>query len=180
MPSGAMAPSSWSSSTEASDAPSFALTYASSSVLDDAALLVLGASVLAMSSLGLLASRVHSCPCLLRLYGVLAMLVTLGLVAFVTTLAVLGVKGISDLSFLETNWHYVKQVYPLSKDDFLRLLRNHWSKLLIAGSLLAAVQLLVLTATCTLRRALLGASGKEKATVSERAGLITNSDDDLD
>ena len=154
---------------------------ADGSVHADAALLVLGASVLAMSSLGLLASRVHSCPCLLRLYGVLAMLVTLALVAFVGGLALLGVKGISDLSFLEANWHYVHQVYPLSKEDFLRLLRNHWSKLLIAGSLLAAVQLLVLTATCTLRRALLGVGGgKEKASASERAGLITNSDDDLD
>lgn len=154
---------------------------ADGSVHADAALLVLGASVLAMSSLGLLASRVHSCPCLLRLYGLLAMLITLALIAFVGGLALLGVKGISDLSLLDANWHYVHQVYPLSKEDFQRLLRNHWSKLLISGSLLATVQLLVLTATCTLRRALLGAGGgKEKASASERAGLITNSDDDLD
>ena len=153
---------------------------ADGSVHADAALLVLGASVLAMSSLGLLASRAGaSCPCLLRLYGVLAMLTTAGLVSFVGGLSFLGVKGISDSSFLESNWHYVRQVYPLSKEAFTQLLRNHWSKLLIAGSLLTIVQLLVLTATCVLRRALLrgGGGGKERATASERAGLIADADE---
>ena len=148
---------------------------AEGSVHADAVLLVLGASVLALSSLGLLASRLHS-RCLLRLYELLALLVTLGLVAFVVVLSLLGVKGISDSSFLEENWHFVRDIYPLAKEDFLRLLGNHWSKLMIAASLLSIVQLIVLAATCTLRRAVLAPGGKERATASERAGLISDGD----
>ena len=148
---------------------------AEGSVHADAVLLVLGASVLALSSLGLLASRLHS-RCLLRLYELLALLVTLGLVAFVVMLSLLGVKGISDSSFLEENWHFVREIYPLAKEDFLRLLGNHWSKLMIAASLLSVVQFIVLAATCTLRRAVLATGGKERATASERAGLISEGD----
>jgi hypothetical protein len=65
----------------------------------DTALLVLGGAVLAMSALGLLASRLHS-RCLLRLYGGFALAVTVGLLAFVGVLSFVGVKGLSDSAFL--------------------------------------------------------------------------------
>lgn len=145
----------------------------------DTALLVLGGAVLAMSALGLLASRLHS-RCLLRLYGGFALAVTVGLLAFVGVLSFVGVKGLSDSAFLTANWHYVRDIYPLSKEDFLRLLARHYTKLAIAGGLLLIVQLLVLTATCALRRALPGK--KEAATASERMGLISDDgfDDDDD
>lgn len=142
----------------------------------DSTLLALGGGVLAMAILGLLASRLHS-RCLLRIYEGFALLLTLGLLGFVVGLSRLGVKGLAASSFLTQNWHYIQEVYPLSKDDFLRILSHHYTKLLIAGSLTLIVQLVVLTATCTLRRALVPPR-KEAATYSERAGLISDSYDD--
>ena len=145
------------------------------SVHADAALLALGVGVIAMSSLGLLASRLHV-RCLLRLYSGCATLVTLGLLAFVVGLTMLGSKGIADSSFLAENWHYVREIYPLERKEFVSLLDRHLAKLKIAASILAFVQLLVVVASCILRRALMAPS-KERATASERAGLIADDDD---
>ena len=145
----------------------------------DSSLLILGGGVLAMATLGLLASRLHS-RCLLRIYGFLAMLITLGLVAFVGGLTLLDrVHGIADSAFLASNWHYVRDIYPLSKEDFLSLLSRHYTKLAVVGGLLLVVQLVVITATCVLRSALV-LRRKEAATASERAGLIDSDDDDDD
>ena len=75
--------------------------------------------------------------------------------------------------------HLVHDIYPITKDEFLKLLRRHWSKLLIASSLLATVHLLVLLATCALRRALSASTAAYyKATASERVGLMEGDDDD--
>ena len=150
----------------------------------DAVLLVLGGGVLAMSLLGLLAARLYS-RCLLRLYLWLATLVTLGLLAFVGGLTVIqytpqGMSMVTNSAFLAANWHYVRDVYPISKEDFLRLLLRHYTKLAIAGGLLLIVQLVVLVATCALRSALARPGRKESATTSERAGLMYDDDDDDD
>jgi len=138
----------------------------------------LGGGVLAVSTIGLLGSKLQS-RCLLRLYTVFSLLVTIALCAFVAGLSVLGVQGLADNSFLSTNWHYVSDVYPIQKHEFLHLLGRHWTKLMIASSLLAFVQLLVVSASCVLRRSLV-APLPEAATVSEKAGLIADDDDDDD
>lgn len=150
----------------------------------DAILLVLGASVLAMSVLGLLASRLYS-RCMLRLYLWLATLVTLGLLAFVSGLTLIEYAPqrmgmVTDSAFLSANWHYVRDVYPITKDDFLRLLSHHYTKLAVSGGLLLIVQLVVLLATCALRSALVRRPGNERATASEKAGLMYDDDDDDD
>ena len=142
----------------------------------DTTLLVLGGAVVTMSLLGLLAARWHS-RCLLRLYEILAMLITLGLLAFVLGLTLLGVQGLANSAFLSQNWPYIRQIYPISKEDFLRILSNHITKLTVAGGLLLVVQSIVLIATCALRRALLPPRN-ESATTSERAGLIADDDSD--
>ena len=71
----------------------------------------------------------------------------------------------------------MRAIYPISRDDFMLLLGRHWSKLVIASSLLATVQLIVLTATCVLRRALLQPPSEHfyKASAQERAGLSVRS-----
>ena len=86
---------------------------------------------------------------------------------------------LASSAFLSQNWQYVRQIYPISKEDFLRLLSRHYTKLSIAGGLLLAVQLVVLLATCLLRRALL-APRKEAGTIGERSGLMDDDDDDDD
>ena len=146
------------------------------SVHADVALLVLGTCVLLVSTIGLLGARLRS-ACLLRLYTLCSALVTLSLCVFVVGLGALGVQGLADSEFLAANWEYVRTVYPLSKEDFLRLLGRHWSKLMIATGLLTVVQLLVVTAAYVLRRAILPPR-IERATASERAGLIADDDDD--
>ena len=146
----------------------------------DAALLVLGAGVLVVSSIGLLGSRLHS-TCLLRVYSSLSTLVTAALLGFVAILYALGAKGLADSAFLSANWHYVHDLYPLSKDEFLSLLRRHWTKLMITSGLLALVQLLVVLASCVLRKALLGPrADAERATASEKRGLIAEEEEDDD
>ena len=146
----------------------------------DTILLALGGGVAGVSILGLLASRLHS-GCLLRLYGLCALLGVTCLAAFVCVLSLLGVGNSAVTGFadpvLSQNWHYVRDVYPISKDDFLHLLSRHNAKLAIAGGLLLFVQLLALIATCVLRNALLSPR-KESATASERAGLISDDEDD--
>ena len=87
------------------------------------------------------------------------------------------VKGVAESAFLEQNWHYVRDLYPLSKEDFLRLLSHHYTKLTIAGGLMLLVQLLVLTATCVLRGAMVNVRYVQ-ATADERSGLMGSSDDD--
>ena len=145
----------------------------------DTILLALGGGVAGVSILGLLASRLHS-GCLLRLYGLCALLGVTCLAAFVCVLSLLGVGNSAVSGFadpvLSQNWHYIRDVYPISKDDFLHLLSRHNAKLAIAGGLLLFVQLLALIATCVLRNALL--SPKESASASERAGLISDDEDD--
>ena len=69
-------------------------------------------------------------------------------------------------------------VYPLSREEFLSLLGRHWSKLMIAGGLLAFVQVLVVSASCVLRRALTPPPRPERATTSEQRGLIYPEDDE--
>ena len=145
------------------------------SVHADAALLVLGGGVLSMSLLGLLASGLHS-RCLLRIYGAFSLLVTLKLLLFVGALYFLGVQGLADSRFLAENWHYVREIYPLNKEDFFKLLGRHWSKLMITSTILLIVQCIVLSASCALRRALL-LPRKEMATASERAGLMEDDEE---
>lgn len=142
----------------------------------DAALLALGVAVLIVSSIGLLAARLRS-SCLLRCYTVCTMLLTFGLCAFVAGLEYLGVQGLADSAFLAANWHFVREIYPITREEFLKLLGRHWWKLAIAAGLLALVQLLVAIASCVLRRALLPPR-IEKATESERTGLIAQAADD--
>jgi len=140
----------------------------------DAAMVVLGASVLAVSTVGLLGSQLHS-SCLLRMYSVCSMLVTLALCIFVAGLSVLGVQGLADSAFLTNNWHYISDIYPIQKQDFLHLLGRHWTKLMIASTLLAFVQILVLGASCVLRKSLLSQL-PERATLSEKASLVAGDD----
>ncbi len=149
---------------------------AEGSVHADAAMVALGAGVLAVSTVGLLGSRLHS-ACLLRLYTICSLLVTLALGAFVGGLSVLGVQGLADSTFISNNWHYVSDIYPIQKHEFLQLLGRHWTKLMIASALLLFVQLLVVIASCILRRSI--APGlPEPATQSEQAGLMDDDDDD--
>jgi hypothetical protein len=161
---------------------------ADGSVHADAALLILGGGVMSMSLLGLLAAALSS-QCLLRIYNVFSLMVTLKLLLFVGMLYLLGAQGLADSAFLSANWHYVKDIYPLSKEDFFHLLSRHWSKLMITATLLLLVQLLVCSASCALRRALLyggqgggrgGGKHGDAASASERAGLMEDDDDDDD
>ena len=145
----------------------------------DSALFALGGGVLGMALLGLLAARLHS-RCLLQLYGAAWLLLTLGLVAFVGGIAVLGVEGLADSAFLSANWHYVREIAPITKEDFLRLLTHHYTKLAMLAALVLVVQFIVLTATCVLRRALLGPRDASYSTSSERAGLMSSDDEDDD
>ena len=144
----------------------------------DTAMVALGAGVLAVSTIGLLGSRLHS-ACLLRLYTVCSTLITLALGVFVACLSVLGVQGLADSDFVASNWHYISDIYPIPKHEFLQLLGRHWTKLMIASALLLFVQLLVVIASCVLRRHIVP-SALEAASRSEQAGLIQDDDEDDD
>ena len=94
-------------------------------------------------------------------------------------LSVLGVQGLADSDFVASNWHYISDIYPIPKHEFLQLLGRHWTKLMIASALLLFVQLLVVIASCVLRRHI-APSALEAASRSEQAGLIQDDDEDDD
>ena len=77
-------------------------------------------------------------------------------------------QGYLRLSFLESNWHYVRQVYPLSKEAFTQLLRNHW-KAPHCWILLTIVQLLVLGDVCVPPSAASGWGRRQGTGDGERA-----------
>jgi len=145
----------------------------------DAAMIALGVGVLAVSSFGLLGARFQS-SCLLRAYSCCQTPITLALCAFVASLSILGVQGVADSVFIAANWDYVAKYVPITKNEFMKLLGHHWSKLMIASSILAFIQLLVLCASCILRQSLLQPSRPEVATKSEQAGLIAEDDEDYE
>lgn len=145
----------------------------------DAAMIALGVGVLAVSSFGLLGARFQS-SCLLRAYSCCQTPITLALCAFVASLSMLGVQGVADSVFIAANWDYVAKYVPITKNEFMKLLGHHWSKLMIASSILAFIQLLVLCASCILRQSLLQPSRPEVATKSEQAGLIAEDDEDYE
>ena len=78
-----------------------------------------------------------------------------------------------SLRATQEHWHYVSELYPVSKDEFLDVLNHHWHLLMIASGLLAFVLLLVLLASCVLRSMLLAAAQAPLVTTqAEMAGLM--------
>ena len=146
-----------------------------------AQLFALGAAVLLLSFLGLLGSRARArwAACWLSCYGLCLLLLLLALCAVGVYAYSSGASGLS--AELDSHWHVVQAVVQEdigvqdigSKDDFVAALRYHRLALAIAAGLLALGLLLLLCASCVLRRYISGP--KYETTPSEMATLL---DDD--
>ena len=91
------------------------------------------------------------------------------------------VQGLADSPFLDQNWHYVVELYPISREDLLELLARRAYLLMIAGGIAACVLVLVLVSACILQRTLHAdrlSSAAVIGTDSERTNLMAEDDDD--